>query len=426
VSGTAGVLSGNGVDGSDWSSSRSPFLYQDRNGANAGESPAEPPTAELTASCTELTCDFDASGSRPGSSPITSYSWTFGDATGGAGVSAEHTYGQAGDFEVTLTVTDASGLTATERRVVTVTGPAAAEPPVASFTASCSVLTCSFDGSGSSDPDGDEAGLTYAWEFGDGSAGVGPTAAHTYAAPGTYPVRLTVRDADGLTGTATRSVSPTRTGVVHVGAASTNGNRSVHRVTLPDDVRAGDRLLLLMTVNNTTTKLDGPGGWSLVRGGAVEGNNMRQRVWTRVAAAGDAGSVVRVTSSDFAKSDLTVVAYRSTPGATLSVTGSAGSVGAGGLTSYATPEAELPATGSSWVLSYWAAKAGEGRTWTVPGSEVVRAGSAGSGGGAISALLADSGEGANGARGGGLLGRLDSEVNQAQTFTVVLTSDAAG
>lgn len=49
-----------------------------------------------------------------------------------------------------------------------------------------------FDGSGSSDPDGNA--LTYAWTFGDGGTGSGVTSAHTYSTPGDYAVGLTVTD----------------------------------------------------------------------------------------------------------------------------------------------------------------------------------------------------------------------------------------
>ena len=64
--------------------------------------------------------------------------------------------------------------------------------PTASFTFACSDLACSFDGRGSSDPDGDA--LSYAWNFGDGSSAGGATASHTYASGGTYTVTLTVSD----------------------------------------------------------------------------------------------------------------------------------------------------------------------------------------------------------------------------------------
>ena len=51
------------------------------------------------------------------------------------------------------------------------------------------------------------AGATYAWAFGDGTTGEGATATHAYAAPGRYPVTLTVRDGDTVLGTATETVT---------------------------------------------------------------------------------------------------------------------------------------------------------------------------------------------------------------------------
>ena len=62
----------------------------------------------------------------------------------------------------------------------------------------------SFDGSGSSDPDGDA--LAFDWNFGDGNYGSGATPSHTYAANATYTVTLHVYDgalADTATTTAT-------------------------------------------------------------------------------------------------------------------------------------------------------------------------------------------------------------------------------
>ena len=64
--------------------------------------------------------------------------------------------------------------------------------PTAQFQWSCNYLDCSFNGSASSDPDGQVE--DFSWEFGDGTSGTGVTVQHSYGAPGEYLVRLTVRD----------------------------------------------------------------------------------------------------------------------------------------------------------------------------------------------------------------------------------------
>jgi PKD repeat protein len=60
-------------------------------------------------------------------------------------------------------------------------------------------------GGAASDADGTVAG--WAWDFGDGTTGAGRTAQHTYAAAGTYPVRLTVTDNDGATASTSADVT---------------------------------------------------------------------------------------------------------------------------------------------------------------------------------------------------------------------------
>jgi subtilisin family serine protease len=77
--------------------------------------------------------------------------------------------------------------------------------PMASFTYSCTNLSCSFDGSASADADGSIA--SYSWNFGDGASGAGMTSARTYTAAGTYTVTLTVTDDDGSAGTTSTSVT---------------------------------------------------------------------------------------------------------------------------------------------------------------------------------------------------------------------------
>jgi serine protease len=64
------------------------------------------------------------------------------------------------------------------------------EPLAAAFTYSCSGLTCTFDGSGST------GNITSSgWAFGDGGMSTAfPTVSHTYAGVGSYTVTLTVGD----------------------------------------------------------------------------------------------------------------------------------------------------------------------------------------------------------------------------------------
>jgi PKD repeat protein len=70
--------------------------------------------------------------------------------------------------------------------------------PVAAFTPACTLLACTFTDA-SSDPDNGDNIASHDWDFGDGSThATDADAAHTYAAPGTYHVKLTVTDSHGL------------------------------------------------------------------------------------------------------------------------------------------------------------------------------------------------------------------------------------
>jgi serine protease len=77
-------------------------------------------------------------------------------------------------------------------------------PPSASFTFSCTLLTCTFDGSASTDDNGVSR---YTWNFGDGQTGSGAAVSHTYASGGTFTVVLTVTDTANQTDSESRSVT---------------------------------------------------------------------------------------------------------------------------------------------------------------------------------------------------------------------------
>ncbi len=100
--------------------------------------------------------------------------------------------------EATLNVT--AGGAPNQAPTAAITGPptAVAGTPV------------SFSGSGSTDPDGSIT--TYAWTFGDGGTATGANVSHTFAAAGTFTVRLTVTDNGGLSNSRDLSVTVTSAG----------------------------------------------------------------------------------------------------------------------------------------------------------------------------------------------------------------------
>jgi subtilisin family serine protease len=75
--------------------------------------------------------------------------------------------------------------------------------PTASFTFTCTGLTCSFTDT-STDSDGSIASRS--WAFGDGATSTATNPSRTYAASGTYTVTLTVTDDGGATASTSRSV----------------------------------------------------------------------------------------------------------------------------------------------------------------------------------------------------------------------------
>lgn len=171
------------------------------------------PTAAFTATpgaTNPAQVTFNGTTSSDPENNITTYTWNYGDgsnpASGSQGTRSK-TYANSGTYDVTLTVTDAGGLTNSVTKQVTVQAPN--RPPVAAFTTATQGLKVSVDASGSSDPDGAADLDTYAWDFGDGETATGVTADRTYAAGGTYSVKLTVTDKAGVSTSLTKPVTVT-------------------------------------------------------------------------------------------------------------------------------------------------------------------------------------------------------------------------
>ena len=84
--------------------------------------PNAPPTANFTYTTAGLTANFtDTSSDSDGS--IVSRSWTFGDGGSSTATNPSRTYASAGTYNVTLTVTDDDGASASTTKSVTVTAP---------------------------------------------------------------------------------------------------------------------------------------------------------------------------------------------------------------------------------------------------------------------------------------------------------------
>ncbi len=146
---------------------------------------------------------FDASTSYPDDGTIVSYTWDFGDGANETSASPIVTHSFSGGvYIVKLTVFDDQGLFGSSEKLVAV----GVLLPVPSFTWSvvspAHDLSVSFDGSRSRVGEGSPGSIVaWEWNFGDGSPSStypNPFASHDYAASGTYIVKLTVYDSDGL------------------------------------------------------------------------------------------------------------------------------------------------------------------------------------------------------------------------------------
>ncbi len=166
--------------------------------------PNDAPTAAFDTQCSGLDCVFDASDS-PDANRIASYAWTV-DGTGiasGTADSVSHTLPANGSYTVGLTVADTAGRTRFRSESVSVRD----DPPVASFTYSCTNLACTFDGSGSTD---DVGVVSYNWSVTEGVGGAsgatGSTFSRTFTA-GTWHVTLRVADKRGQAHSVTEAVT---------------------------------------------------------------------------------------------------------------------------------------------------------------------------------------------------------------------------
>jgi PKD repeat protein len=161
--------------------------------------PNSPPTAVITGPTSAGVGDtltFDASASfDPDQDPLT-YSWTI-EGQNYSGVQISHTFNNAGNVIVSLVVNDGQASSSDQLTVTVSNQPPVNQAPTAMINGPNSGNegdSLTFDGSGSSDPDGSIS--SYSWTI-EGQNYSGVSATHTFNNPGNVQVSLVVTDNAG-------------------------------------------------------------------------------------------------------------------------------------------------------------------------------------------------------------------------------------
>ena len=165
-----------------------------------------------------------------------------------------------------------------------------------------------------------------------------------------------------------------------VGTTHLSDNIISASVDHPAEVAVGDTMLAFVSINTTGT-ISHPSGWNLVD--EQSSGSMRTVVYSKTAEAGDLNGRLNLSLSQWSKTDVTVLAYRN---ARISNAAAAGETvvradhSTRGLTGLPT---------RTTMVSYWADKSSSTTSWVAPAGVRVLSQTSGSGGGRISALVAD-------------------------------------
>lgn len=155
--------------------------------------PAPNFTVSATDGCAPRTVQF----SNLSQGNIASWFWDFGDGGTSTQANPSHTYQTNGDFDVSLTVTNAAGCSAplTKPDLIRLKRPAAA------FTSNATLLCPPAAVDFTAQATGDTTITQWLWDFGNGDTAIGPNPTYTYSQGGNFDVTLIVVDALGCTDT---------------------------------------------------------------------------------------------------------------------------------------------------------------------------------------------------------------------------------
>ncbi len=152
-----------------------------------------------SAGCFPLPVQFTQE-STAGSGTISSYLWDFGDGFTSTAANPAHTYSAAGNFNVSLRITNSSGCVKTLTRTSYIN----VAPGVNAGFTNGAAVSCNAPETIQFTNTSTGAGqLTYQWIFGDGGTSTATSPAHTYTNSGIYTVQLIATSSQGCRDTST-------------------------------------------------------------------------------------------------------------------------------------------------------------------------------------------------------------------------------
>ncbi|MEO6537964.1 MAG: PKD domain-containing protein [Ferruginibacter sp.] len=162
------------------------------------------PTAQfipsVPGSCLLTNIVFNDQSVNDGMHAITKWSWNYGDGSFETLTSSpfQHSYANAGLYTVTLVVKDTYGCSdsLTKNSLLVISTPVAVFSSLDTLTCPSKPVIFSNNSTG--------PGLTYNWDFGDGTVSTAAAPTHTYATTGNFTVHLAIKDIYGCTAEITR------------------------------------------------------------------------------------------------------------------------------------------------------------------------------------------------------------------------------
>ena len=151
--------------------------------------------ADTLTGCAPLTVQFSDSSSAFPSTTLSNWIWDFGDGSSGSGQNPIHTYSTPGSYDVSLTVLDSQGCldTLTKIAYINPTNPTAEFTTTDSLACPGSLVRFVNQSTG--------VGLSYLWDFGDGTTSSAINPVHLFASNGSYTIQLTTTDVNGCVDT---------------------------------------------------------------------------------------------------------------------------------------------------------------------------------------------------------------------------------